>query len=225
MDATPEILGELSLFEGLSPERLVVLAERCRISSVNKGEHVFRAGDPGNGLYAVVSGLVRIYRGSPGGKEQVLHFIEPGEPFGEVAVFQGDAFPADAQAMVPSQVLFMSRRDFLDLARQDPEITLQMLARLSLRLRRFVHQVAELSLKEVPARLAAYLLKELEEQGSNPLTLPMSKGQLASFLGTIQETLSRSLKRLEGQGLIVVKGREIGVLDLSALQSVAEQGR
>lgn len=220
-----QAVRQADMFQGLADGQIEALAQVCEMRSVAKGAHVFHAGDPGHGFYTLISGRVRIYRASPGGKEQVLHFIPPGEAFGEVAVFKGHDFPADAQALEDSEVLFLSRKHFLDLARQDPELILQMLAQLSLRLRQFVHQVAALSLKEVPARLAALLLDKRAEQGKDTVLLDLAKGQVASFLGTVQETLSRALKRLEQDGLIAVRGREIAIMDMAGLADVAAQGR
>ena len=219
-----EAVNAVDMFQGLDEERRLALAEACELRSLPKDGHVFHAGDPGRGFYALISGRVRIYTASPGGKEQVLHFIAPGDAFGEVAVFKGGDFPAHAQAMEDSEVLFLARDRFLELARSDPELTLQMLAQLSLRLRQFVRQVAELSLKEVPARLAAHLLKKLWEQGGDAVVLDTTKGQLAAYLGTIQETLSRALKRLERDGLIAVRGRDIQILDQEGLKKRGPQG-
>ena len=101
-----------------------------------------------------------------------------------------------------------------------------MLAVLSMRLRQFTVQVENLSLKEVPARLAAYLIVLSEEQNSRVrVNLPISKGQLASLLGTIPETLSRIFAKMSAQDLITVQGRQIRLLDRPGLAEVSEQGR
>jgi CRP/FNR family transcriptional regulator len=98
---------------------------------------------------------------------------------------------------------------------------MNMMGLLSGRLRFLVRRVEELSLKEVPARLAAHLLLLFESQGREELTLDLTKGQLASYLGTIQETLSRILKRLSDQGLIAIKGRKVTLLDVEGLKALA----
>jgi len=100
----------------------------------------------------------------------------------------------------------------------NPSLALHMLAILSLRLRRFVDQIENLSLKEVPARLAGYLLYLSEEHGEgDSVELEISKGQLASLLGTIPETLSRIFARMSDEGLIAVDGKKIRILDRAAL--------
>ena len=224
MDRATFIRG-LNLFTGLPEAQIQELAAISHTKTYGKGERIFAAGDRAHGFFALVDGLVRVYRVSSSGKEQILHLIKSGQAFGEVAVFEGRTYPADAQALEDSLVLFFSRDDFLKQARQDPELAMQMLALLSRRLRKFVSQVTELSLKEVPSRLAAYLLLMVESGGSDTVSLDMSKGQVASYLGTIQETLSRAFKKLENQGLISVNGRSITVLDADGLRLVAEEGR
>lgn len=141
-------------------------------------------------------------------------------------VFSGDVFPASAEAVKRCRVLFFPRERFIALINEDPTLALNMLAVLSKRLRQFTVQIENLSLKEVPGRLAGYLLLLSEEQQSQSnVTLHISKGHLASFLGTIPETLSRILKKMSEQGLIQVNGREIKILDFEGLEILAESGR
>lgn len=153
------------------------------------------------------------------GKEQILHIFGEGEPFGEVPVFHGQPFPATAEALVKTKVLFFPRKEFVRIVTQVPSIALSMLAMLSMRLRRFTNQIESLSLKEVPARLSSYLLYLSEEQGGvDCVELEISKGQLASLLGTIPETLSRIFAKMSDEGLIEVQGRKIALLDKAGLQ-------
>ena len=220
-----DAIRKLSLFQDLPEEQVKNLAEISRVRTFAKGERIFSAGDRAQGFYALVDGMVRVFRSSPSGKEQILHLIKPGEAFGEVAVFEGRTYPADADTLEDSRVFFFSRGDFLKQARRDPELALQMLALLARRLRTFVTQVAHLSLKEVPSRLAAYLLLMAESNHAGTVNLDMSKGQVAAYLGTIQETLSRTFRKLEQEGLITVNGRTIRLLDREGLERLAEAGR
>lgn len=220
-----ELIGELDIFQGLEDDQLDRLARIVTTRNVSRGEIIFQAGEEAKGFYAVASGRVRIYRASPSGKEQILHVFGPGYVFAEVAVFKGNAFPADAQALEASRLLFFPRDAFRRLLVEDPDLSMEMLALLALRLRSFVHRIEELSLKEVPARLATYLLLLRASQDSDELRLDLPKGQIAAYLGTIQETLSRTLKRLAGEGIISVEGKSVTILDQKALELVAEQGR
>ncbi|MGE4554502.1 MAG: Crp/Fnr family transcriptional regulator [Desulfovibrionaceae bacterium] len=222
---TLDAVSRIRMFEGLPEAQRSALAAISQLRSYVKGQVIFRAGDEASGFYAVVTGRVRVFRASPSGKEQILHLVEPGDAFGEVAVFEGKTFPADAETMEDSEVLFLARRDFRARVAADPELALQMLALLAGRLRGFVRQVSHLSLKEVPARLAAHLLMLRASSGVDEVRLDMTKGQVASYLGTIQETLSRALRKLEDDGLIRVQGRVITLLDPAGLEELAVEGR
>ena len=168
----------------------------------------------------VSEGRVKIFKMSLNGKEHILHIFGEGEPFGEVPVFHNQPFPATAEALVKSTVLFFPRDRFVQLVIKTPSIALNMLAVLSMRLRRFASQIESLSLKEVPERLAGYLLYLLEEQGKeDSVDLEISKGQLASLLGTIPETLSRIFAKMTEEGLIEVVGRRINIIDRQGLEA------
>jgi len=182
-------------------------------------------GDAGTGFYVVISGRVKIFKLSAEGKEQILHIFGPGEPFGEVPVFEGRHFPASAEAMAESQLFFFPRTSFVALIKKNPFLALNMLAILSRRLRRFTALIDDLSLKEVPGRLAAYLLYLSEQKrGSAVLELTITKGQLASLLGTIPETLSRILGKMSAQGLIESAGPRIRLLDRQGLENLVDSG-
>ena len=190
-----------------------------------KGEAIFSEGEDADGFYVVITGRVKIFKLSADGKEQILHFFGPGEPFGEVPVFTGQHFPASAEVMEESRVFFFPRKSFVDLIKRNPSLALNMLAILSKRLRRFAALIDDLSLKEVPGRLAAYLLYLSDQnRGAKVLELAVTKAQLASLLGTIPETLSRILGKLSSQGLIESDGRRIRIMDREALRDLAESG-
>jgi CRP-like cAMP-binding protein len=222
---TVKHISSTPLFHGLPEEQLRGLADILVDRPCNRGEIIFSEGDDGNGFYVVLSGRVKIFKLSPEGKEQILHILGPGEPFGEVPVFAGQHFPANAEAMEESRIFFFPRDSFVGLIGRNPSLALNMLAILSERLRRFTILVDDLSLKEVPGRLAAYLLYLSEQKkGSNDLELSITKGQLASLLGTIPETLSRILRKMTEQGLIETDGPRIGILDREGLEVLAESG-
>ena len=213
-----ELIGSSALFGGLPEEQLDAVAKIAVEKKFGKNEAIFFEGDPGNGFYMVAEGKVKIFKMSFAGKEQILHIFGPGEPFGEVPVFHGQPFPASAETLVKSTLIFFPREKFITLVHENPSLALNMLAVLSMRLRRFVTQIENLSLKEVPARIAGYLLYLLEEQKSeDSVELEISKGQLASLLGTIPETLSRIFARMSDEGLIAVDGKKIRILDRKAL--------
>ena len=213
-----EVVAASPLFNGLPSEQIDHIVRIVVKKQYVRGETIFFEGDRSNGFYMVDTGKVKIYKMSLSGKEQILHIFGPGEPFGEVPVFHGQPFPATAEALMKSTMLFYPRDKFIQLVHEMPSIALNMLAVLSMRLRRFASQIESLSLKEVPARLAGYLLYLSGEQGgTDTVELEISKGQLASLLGTIPETLSRIFAKMTEEGLIAVEGRAIRILDREGL--------
>jgi CRP/FNR family transcriptional regulator len=214
-----DIIGSTALFEGLSKEEIETVARLMHKKKFGKGETIFFEGDEADGFYLLSSGQIKVFKMNPMGKEHILHIFGPGEPVGEVPVFSRQPFPASAEAIVNSTTFFFPRKDFVALIEKNPFIALNMLAVLSHRLRQFATQIENLSLKEVPARLAGYLLYTAVEQGADDVVrLPVSKGQLASLLGTIPETLSRIFARMSEDGLIRVEGRSITILDHDGLR-------
>ena len=214
------------MFNGLPGDHLEEIGKIAVEKTAAKGETIFYEGDDSNGFYLIVSGQVKIYKLSAEGKEQILHIFSDREPIGEVPVFSGENFPATAEAIARTTLLFFKRAAFVELVSHDSSLALNMLAVLSKRLNHFSRQIENLSLKEVPGRLASYLILLSEEtQKDGRLQLTISKGQLASLLGTIPETLSRIFLKMNKQKMISVKGREIDILDRQALVDLSENGK
>lgn len=220
------LIAEIPLFSGLSTQQLEDVASITSERQFQRNQMIFSEGDDGNGFFIVASGQVKIYKLSAEGKEKILHIFGPGQPFGEVPVFSGAKFPANAQATAKSQLLFVPRDKMMHLIETNPALSLKMLAVLSQRLREFATQIESLTLKEVPGRLATYLDYLAKEQGhSDYVTLNIAKGQLASLLGTIPETLSRIFAKMTDKGLIEVDGATIRICDANGLEMLAETGK
>jgi CRP/FNR family transcriptional regulator len=218
-----DVLGSIPLFQGLTREQLMQLSRIVQEREFTRGQKIFSEGDEGSGFYVIIAGRVKIFKLSSEGKEQILHLLGPGEPFGEAPVFSGQNFPANAEALEKSGIFFFPRKAFMDLIKSDPGLALNMLAILSRRLRRFADLIDDLSLKEVPGRLAAYLLYLSEQKkGTKNLALNITKSQLASLLGTIPETLSRILSKMIKQGLIESEGHQIRILDHEGLEALLD---
>ena len=219
-------LETIPLFEGLPGKQHTALADISVRLSYEKGQKIFSEGDKGSGFFVILDGYVKIFKVSPEGKELIYHIFGPSESFGEVAVFTGHGFPAEAEAISSTTVLFFSRVAFVRLLRGEPSLALNMLAVLSWRLRKFSKLIEDLSLKEVPGRLAAYLthLSTIEGNGTE-LSLDVPKNQLASLLGTIPETLSRIITRMTREGLIRTEGSRICIQDLAGLEDIVRGDR
>jgi len=215
-------IREIPLFAGLIDEQIQWLAVIVEKRKYSRGKVIFSEGEEAAGLYVLHTGRVKIYKLSSEGKEQILHIFGPGEPFGEVAVFAGGQFPAYAEALEVSETLFFPRKKIVELLTKDPSMAMNMLAMLSKRLKYFTQLVENLSLKEVPQRLAAYLLVlATMKDKRDTVELDIAKGQLASLLGTIPETLSRILNKMTIQGYIEVEGRQIKLLDRQSLENIS----
>jgi CRP/FNR family transcriptional regulator len=226
MENILNIISAIPLFNGLPEDQLSAIRQIGVEKQFNKGQTIFSEGDETKGFFVVVDGRVKIYKVSSEGKEQILHIFEAGQSFGEVTVFTGQQLPANAQTLTQTRLLLFPRSAFVDLITANPSLALNLLAIMSKKLRQFAAQIENLSLKEIPARLASYLIYLAEEQGSeDAVTLNVSKGQLASLLGTIPETLSRIFAKLSGQNLIRVEGPRISLLDRQGLEDLAEHGK
>nr|WP_300458009.1 Crp/Fnr family transcriptional regulator [Desulfobacula sp.] len=216
----------MSLFSGLSDEHLEKIAAIASTLKFDKGEMIFHEGDKGDGFYMVDKGKIKVFKLSFDGKEQILHIYGPGHIFGEVPAFEGKNFPASSMALEKATILFLPRDKFVRLITSTPGLSMNMLADLSRRLREFTVQIENLSLKEVPARLAAYILTLSKEQkNERQVTLPISKAQLANLIGTTPETVSRILKKMMTSSFIDVQTKIILIKDLQGLLDLSESGR
>ncbi len=211
-------LSQIPLFASLPDQQLKNLGQIVRTRQFHADQTIFHEGDPAAGFYIILSGRVKIYKLSPDGKEQILHLFGPGEPFGEAPVFSGNKFPAHAQSMQDSTLLYITREDLLQQITEDPLLAMNMLAVLSRRLKEFTKLIEDLALKELPQRLAAYVLhiQALKGEGKN-VHLDISKGILSKILGTSQETLSRTFNRLNREGILLVDKKNIFIQDQEQL--------
>jgi CRP/FNR family transcriptional regulator len=220
---TRQYLSQADLFKGLTIEQLDSIARIVSEKDYKKGQLIFSDGDEGVGFYLVILGRVKVYKLSPEGKEQIMHIFGPGQPFAEVPVFEGSRYPAYAEAMDRSKLFFFPKHAFIDLIRDNPSLAMNMLASLSQRLKQFSNLIETLSLKEVPGRLASYLLYLSDKNGSiDEFRLDIAKSQLASLLGTIPETLSRIFTKMGSRELVRINGPEIVILDRASLEDLAE---
>lgn len=187
--------------------------------SYKKGEVIYSAGDQSDSLYIVNTGRVRIYRLSEAGKEQLLRILKPGDFTGELALFNEAIHEAYASAMVDTSICTVKRSDLQELLLKYPTISFKLMAEFSKRLEKVEKQTTRLATEKVDTRIALFLA-ECIEVGSknNEITLPMSKKDLASYLGTTPETISRKLYELETLGYIrLVSNKRIQILELESL--------
>jgi CRP/FNR family transcriptional regulator len=209
------------IFSSLPKKHMDKLESISQTRKYPAGKIIFIENDPGIGFYGIIDGKVKIFKISPFGKEHILHIFGQGEIFAEVAVFAGQNFPANAMALEESVLTFFPRDRFKSLLADNPDLSLSLLGLMSMRLRQLVNKVEELSLKEVPARLATHFLLLRENTGRDEFDLDVNKSQLAALLGTIPETLSRVIRKMKDEGLIKVMGSKIELLDIQSLDQLA----
>lgn len=208
------------LFSGLPPGDIDAITQFTHVKPLEKGDYLFREGDPSRGFYIVQKGAINVHRVSAAGKEQVIHVFRAGESFAEATLATEKGYPGDARAVTASQVLLVQKDGFLNLLRRRPDLALRMLGAMSAHLRVLVGQLEDLTLKDVETRLANWLLKRCpDSQGSGPVQIELSitKRVLAAELGTVSETFSRTLAKFREQGLVKVDGRRITVLSPASL--------
>jgi len=213
-------LHKSPLFAGLQGEDLDRLLAICRQRPAARGELLFSEGEAAEGFFVVLTGKVKVFKLSPEGKERILHIVHPGGTFAEAAIFADGCYPAYAEPLTPSDLAFFPKRDFLQLLQSHSRIAINMIAGLSRFLRQFASQIEELTFKDVPARLARYLLDLAGD--ADQVELPISKAQLASNLGTVSETLSRTFRKLSDESYLDVEGKRIRILDADRLADLAE---
>ena len=216
-------LRSCQLFTGLPQQDLENIAAVALVKSLEKGEYLFREGDPAVGFYVIQRGSVNVHRVNAAGKEQIIHIFRTGESFAEVALASERGYPADACALEPSQVLLVQKDGILALLRRQPELALRMLGSMSSHLRVLVGQLEDLTLKDVETRLANWLIKRCpnpQAEKAISIDLPMTKRVLAAELGTVSETFSRTLAKFREQKLITVKGRTVTILSPARLNSL-----
>ncbi len=220
-------LKKVAMFADLSDQELAFLAERAVPYRFQPGQAVFSEGEPCQGLYVVESGAIKVFKTSPGGREQVLTIEGAGASIAELPVFDGGEYPASAAALNAATLLFVSKRDFQSLCLEHPQVALKVLKVVGARLRRLVGIIEELSFTTVRHRLAALLLRAAERRGQRTargveFTLLGSNQELAAHIGTVRELVSRNLSRLQAEGIIKMEGKTILIPDLEALRAEVE---
>ena len=221
-----DLLRRCPLFAGLKEEDLKRIRAIASLKKVQKKEILFSDGEEARGFYVILSGKIKLYKVSVEGKEQILHIVSAPDAFAEAALFLEGSYPAFAEALTDCQLLFFPKRDFIQLIEKNPQLSINMIVTLSHYLKRFASLIEELSLKEVSSRVAKYLMDlslKLSKEGKSPkeVELDLSKTQLALKLGTISETLSRTLAKMKAKGIIDVKRSKILILNREALEELA----
>lgn len=219
-----ELLAGTRLFRGVSLEKLETLRPHVRTQAYTRGAYIFHEGDPGNRLFVITAGEVKIARLRRLGEEAVFALLVAGDVFGELGLFDPDSTrTADAQAVEPTECAYLQREPVLDFLRTQPELLLQMLGDVSAYIRRRDEAFAEAAFLDIPGRVARMLLQLAEAHGKiTPLgtliDVKVSQRALAGMVGASRENVNRALSAFAGQGHIRVEGGSITILEPKALE-------
>jgi CRP/FNR family transcriptional regulator len=219
-------LRAAGLFSHLDDTQLAAIAAIARPLREEAGQTIFLQGDATTAFYLVSEGRVKVYKQLRDGRSATIRHVEAGQTFAEAALFH-DIYPASAETMSECRLYRFETRRFNDLLLAEPRLAVNLLAAMAELLALLNRRVEELLLP-VPARLARYLLTLADGQSSaSPLVvkLPTSKRELAARLGTVPETLSRTLERLRRGGVLRTSADHelVEILDMDKLGRLAQE--
>lgn len=219
LEAYRHLLGQCSLFRGLPQSTLEDVARRLQVRSGASGTLLVAQDEPGEALFVVFTGRVKVAVAGDNGKEVTLALLRPGEVFGEVSLLDGSPRTANVVALSDSQVLVLSREAFLEHIRQSPLTAMNMMKELARRLRRADETIVGLALQDVEGRLSRILARLAREEGDVPveggllLRRRPTQQELANMVGSSRETVSRTFTSLIRRGLVVPRGRMLVLTD------------
>ncbi|MDR3153409.1 MAG: Crp/Fnr family transcriptional regulator [Deltaproteobacteria bacterium] len=209
-----------AFFAEMDPRDVETVMQTAVFKRFQPGQVIFNRGDPGSGLYVLVEGRVRIFVSGNGAKEQLLRVLLAGDTFGEAGIFLEHGYPSTSQSLDKSAAFFFPGDRMRKFCSERPLLAANFLRILALKLADFAHLFESRTIKEAPARLASFILNR--EEVSGRVKLNFSKGQLASFIGTSPETVSRALTFLKGKKAIMEEKPYIVILNRDILNSLVQ---
>lgn len=212
-------VSRVPIFNHLEKEQMDEITSVIHSFSYKRGENIYCAGDRSESLYIVSKGKIKIYRLSESGKEQLLRILHPGDFTGELALFRETVHEAYAEAAEETSVCTIKRSELQELLLKYPSISLMVLAEFSSRLEQSEKQTTRFATEKVETRIALFLAECVDnDKQSLEVVLPMSKKDMASYLGTTPESISRKLADMEESGYIKqISNKKIKILDLDGL--------
>lgn len=215
------LVARVPIFEGLNPEQIAEIASRVRPRIVPRNEQLYGAGEVNPYLRIIHTGSVKVYRITESGHEQVIRVLGAGDFLGEKALMSPSTSDHFAVTLAESEICSLNHEDIRDYLLNYPSVALTMLATLSERLGSTEGQVSAMAGEDAASRVAAYLVGLADQHKRNSVELPITKKDVASYLGLTPETLSRRLAGFEDNGWIHQHGnRRIDLLDIEALRLV-----
>lgn len=222
-------LSGIPFFGGLDPAALERLAASMRARRFRRGEVIFHIGDPGDALFVIVSGDVKISLPSETGDEAILATLRPGDVFGELALLDGAPRSASATALGPTETVVLPRDRFRELLATEAGFRDALLASIAGELRRLTHHVEELHFLDITGRLAARLVR-LAEEGGTPmpdgaiqLRANLTQADLAAMVGCTRQSVNKLLGQFTDNGLVRLERDGIVVADLAGLTATSRR--
>jgi CRP/FNR family cyclic AMP-dependent transcriptional regulator len=220
-----DVLRRVPLFESLSEADLQSFAELVRERSYPRGSVIVFEEDPGDALYVVAAGQVKVVLVAEDGREVILSVLGPGSFFGEMAILDEGPRSAHVIAMEESNLLILRRDDFHARLRAMPEVAISLLKEISRRLRRADEKIGSLVLLDVNGRLAHLLLRLADEERGDRITRRLTHHTIAQMIGSSRETVSRAMRGLVGRNVIEVTRTAILLRDRGALRAALRRDR
>ncbi len=230
-DRTPpeklQVLASLWLLESFDDQELERIGRHVRVQRSAANEIIFRKGDPGLGMMAVLNGRIKIRVMSPNDREMVLNIIDEGQVFGEIALLDGKARTADAVAMIPSELLVLDRRDFIPFLGRHPETCMKLIEVLCQRLRQTSEQLEDAIFLLQSARLGKTLLRlagtygQQTDQGIK-IDLKLSQREFGTLIGVRREAMNRQLAEWRESGRISMDSGYITIPNPDAFEEYIE---
>ncbi len=211
-----EFLKSIPYFSGLKPAELDSVSKFIFERRYDQDEIILLEGDAAEAAYFVALGIVKVFKTSPDGKEQILEIMRPGESFNDVPMFNGGLNPASAQAMGTVLLYGITRSNLEAIIHRQPQVAVDVITVMVHALRHMISLVEDLSFRHVTGRVAKILL---EYAGNEKDTEPrLTQRDMAAMAGTVREVVSRSLKALEEEGLIRIDHHRIVIINEAALK-------
>lgn len=217
------IVRAAPLFAELNDQSYLAVRERMQESTYRRGEEIFREGAPGDRLYVIGAGKVKLGHTAPDGREHLLAILGPGEILGEVSLYDPGPRTATATALAKTSVVELQHTDLLRVLDARPEISQHLLRSLALRLRRTNNKLSDLIFSDVPGRVARSLLDlgarfgQQTERGLR-VTHDLTQEELAQLVGATRETVNKALAEYSSRGWLQLDGRSVVLLDIPKLR-------
>jgi CRP-like cAMP-binding protein len=218
------VLRKHPIFADLEPEAFDQLCRYAKHSTLKRGTTLFSKGDPGNSLYAVISGTVKMSISSPDGRNAILNIIGPGEIFGEIALLDGRARSADAIANSNCELFVIDRREFIPFVKSQPALAMKFIELLCVRLRWTSDQVEQIILQNLPGRLASALLRLSEKSAPQGRTIAITQQEISEMVGMTRESINKQLRAWATRNWVRLEHGAIVVLNVEMLRELAEAG-